>query len=43
MPLRLISDDEKNKLYDIIQGKGMDLDTGYHAKIILLKGQGYSF
>ena len=37
---RLISDDERNTLYDIIQDKGNE--SGYRAKIILLKDEGYT-
>ena len=38
--LRLISDDERNTLYDMMQ-EG-DNESGYRAKIILLKDEGYT-
>lgn len=37
--LRLISDDERNKLYDMMQDG--DEESSYRAKIILLKNEGY--
>ena len=39
--LRLISDDERNTLYDMMQGAD-DGESGYRAKIILLKDGGYT-
>ena len=38
--LRLITDDERNTLYDMMQDE--DNESGYHAKIILLKDEGYT-
>ena len=37
--LRLISDDERNMLYDMMQDG--DEESSYRAKIILLKNEGY--
>ena len=37
--LRLITDDERNVLYDIMEED--DKESGYRAKIILLKDEGY--
>jgi hypothetical protein len=37
--LRLITDDERNMLYDMIQDEE---ESSYRAKIILLKDEGYS-
>ena len=37
--LRLISDDKRNKLYDLMQDKGND--SGCLTKIILLNNEGY--
>ena len=39
--LRLISDDERNTLYGMMQDAG-DGESGYRAKIILLKDEGYT-
>ena len=39
--LRLISDDERNRLYDMMQYEDED-ESGYRAKIILLKNEGYT-
>jgi len=39
--LRLISDDERNRLYDMMQYEDED-ESGYRAKIILLKDEGYT-
>src|SRR4051812_3491811 len=39
--LRLISDDERNTLYDMMQDAD-DGESGYRAKIILLKDEGYT-
>ena len=36
--LRLITDDERNTLYDMMQE--VDNESGYRAKIILLKDDG---
>ncbi len=38
--LRLISDDERNKLNDLMQDEGNE--SRYHIKIILLKNEGYT-
>ncbi len=38
--LRLITDDERNTLYDMMQE--VDSESGYRAKIILLKDDGYT-
>jgi transposase len=42
--LRLLSDDERNMLYDMIDGDDDDDDdeSKYRAKIILLKDEGYT-
>jgi transposase len=37
---RLITDDERNTLYDMIQWE--DNESGYRARIILLKDEGYT-
>jgi len=39
--LRLITDDERNMLYDMMQDGG-DEESSYRAKIILLKNEGYT-
>jgi len=39
--LRLINDDERNTLYEMIQDKD-DNESSYRAKIILLKDEGYT-
>ena len=39
--LRLITDDERNMLYDMMQMR-MITNLGYRAKIILLKDEGYT-
>ena len=39
--LRLISDDERNTLYGMMQDAD-DGESGYRAKIILLKDEGYA-
>jgi hypothetical protein len=39
--LRLISVDERNKLYAMTQDKGNE--SGYHVKIILLKNEDIRF
>ena len=38
--LRLITDDERNTLYDMMQWE--DSESGYRAKIILLKDEGHA-
>ena len=38
--LRLITDDERNTLHDMMQWE--DNESGYRAKIILLKDEGYT-
>ncbi len=38
--LRLITDDERNMLYDMMDED--DNESGYRAKIILLKDEGYT-
>ena len=40
--LRLISDDERNALYGMMQDADDDGECGYRAKIILLKDEGYA-
>jgi transposase len=40
--LRLISDDERNTLYGMMQEDADDGESGYRAKIILLKDEGYT-
>ena len=39
--LRLINDDERNTLYEMIQDED-DKESSYRAKIILLKDEGYT-
>jgi hypothetical protein len=39
--LRLINDDERNTLYEMIQDED-DNESSYRAKIILLKDEGYT-
>ena len=38
--LKPITDDQRNILYDMIEGD--DVESGYRAKIILLKDKGYT-
>jgi hypothetical protein len=38
--LRLTTDDERNQLYDMMQDEYNE--SGYRAKIILLKAEGYT-
>ena len=38
--LRLITDDERNMLYEMMQDE--DDESGYRAKIILFKDEGYT-
>ncbi len=38
--LRLLSDDERNILYDMMQEEEDDNESSYRAKIILLKDEG---
>lgn len=38
--LKLITDDERNVLYDLIQDNGEE-ESGYRAKIILLRDEVY--
>lgn len=40
--LRLLSDDERNMLYDMIEEEEDNGESSYRAKIILLKDQGYT-
>ena len=40
--LRLLSDDERNILYDMIEDEDDNGESRYRAKIILLKAEGYT-
>ena len=40
--LRLLSDDERNMLYDMIEDGEDNGESSYRAKIILLKDEGYT-
>jgi hypothetical protein len=40
--LRLLSDDERNILYDMIEDEEVNGESSYRAKIILLKDEGYT-
>ena len=40
--LRLLSDDERNILYDMLEDEEDNGESSYRAKIILLKDEGYT-
>jgi hypothetical protein len=40
--LRLLSDDERNILYDMIEDEDDNGESCYRAKVILLKDKGYN-